>query len=239
LSLTAAAGLAPATYALTVTGTSGSRSHSAALSLVVKAPPDFTLTATPATASTQAGGVVTYTVSIGAKNGFASTVSFSLSGLTTGQATWSFGPPTVTKSGTSSLKVTTAASLAPGSYPLTIKGVSGSLSHTASVTLVVAVPRDFSISLSPASVTVTAGANAAYTVSIGTTGGFSSSVSLAAAGLPSGATATFSASSVAAPGSSTLTVRTTGTTARGTFSIRVTGTSGTLSHPATATLVVR
>jgi hypothetical protein len=34
-------------------------------------------------------------------------------------------------------------------------------------------------------------------------------------------------------------VRTTATTAKGTFTIRVTGTSGTLSHPATATLVVR
>jgi subtilisin family serine protease len=239
LSLTAAAGLTPATYALTITGTSGSHAHSASLSLVVKAPPDFTLAATPATASTQAGGLATYTVSIGAKNGFASTVSFSLSGLTTGQATWSFGPPTVTKSGTSSLKVTTAASLAPGSYPLTIKGVSGSLSHTAPVTLVVAVPRDFSIALSPASVTVTGGANATYTVSIGAAGGFTGNVSLAATGLPSGATATFSASSVAAPGSSALTVRTTGTTAKGTFTLRVTGTSGTLSHSATATLVVR
>jgi subtilisin family serine protease len=239
LSVTPAAGLAPATYALTVTGTSGSRSHSASLSLVVKAPPDFTLTATPATAGTQAGGVVTYSISIGAKNGFASTVSFSLSGLTTGQATWSFAPPSVTKSGTSSLKVTTATSLAPGSYPLTIKGVSGSLLHTASVTLVVAVPRDFSIALSPGSVTVTAGGNATCTVSVGTTGGFSGNVSLAATGLPSGATATFSPSSVAAPGSSTLTVRTTATTAKGTFTIRVTGTSGTLSHPATATLVVK
>jgi uncharacterized membrane protein len=239
LSVTAAAGLAPATYALTVTGTSGSLSHSASVSLVVKAPPDFTLTATPATASTQAGGVVTYSVSVAAKNGFASTVSFSLSGLTTGQATWSFGPPTVTKSGTSSLRVTTAASLAPGSYPLTIKGVSGSLSHTASVTLVVAAPPDFSIALGPASVTVTAGGNATYTVSVGRTGGFSGSVSLTAGGLPSGATATFSPSSVAAPGSSTLTVRTTGATTKGTFTVRVTGTSGTLSHATTATLVVR
>ncbi|HEV7639893.1 MAG TPA: S8 family serine peptidase [Gaiellaceae bacterium] len=236
LKITAAAALTPATYPLTVTGTSGSFSHTASLSLVVKAPPDFTLGATPASASTQAGGFVTYTVSIGAKNGFASTVSFSLSGLTTGQATWSFGPPTVTKSGTSSLKVTTAASLAPGSYPLTIKGVSGSLSHTASVTLVV---RDFSIALSPASVSVTAGGNATYTVSIATIGGFSGSVSLAATGLPSGATATFSTNPVAAPGSSTLTVRTTQSTTKGTFTISVTGTSGTLSHPATATLVVR
>ncbi|HEX4680856.1 MAG TPA: S8 family serine peptidase [Gaiellaceae bacterium] len=239
LSVTAAAGLAPATYALTVTGTSGSLSHTASLSLVVKAPPDFTLTATPATASTQAGGLATFTVSIGAKNGFASAVSFTLSGLTTGQATWSFAPPTVTKSGTTALKVTTAASLAPGSYALAIKGVSGSLSHTASVTLVVAVPPDFSIALGPASVTVTAGSNATYTVSIGATGGFSGNVSLAATGLPSGATATFSTSPVAAPGSSTLTVRTTRTTAKGTFTIRVTGSSGTLSHPATATLVVR
>jgi hypothetical protein len=49
----------------------------------------------------------------------------------------------------------------------------------------------------------------------------------------------FAPASLTAPGSSTLTVRTQRQTTRGTFTIRVSGRSGTLTRQATATLVVR
>lgn len=57
-------------------------------------------------------------------------------------------------------------------------------------------------------------------------------------GLPTGATASFNPASVASSGSSTLTVVTTAATATGTYPLTITGTSGTLSHSATVTLVV-
>jgi serine protease AprX len=57
-------------------------------------------------------------------------------------------------------------------------------------------------------------------------------------GLPSGATATLSPNPVAGAGSSTLFVRTTTSSGRGTFVVRVAGTSGALAHQATATLTV-
>src|SRR5207249_2540030 len=56
--------------------------------------------------------------------------------------------------------------------------------------------------------------------------------------LPSGATGAFSPTSVAGSGSSTLTVTTNASTPAGTSTLTITGTSGTLSHPAGATLVV-
>jgi hypothetical protein len=58
-------------------------------------------------------------------------------------------------------------------------------------------------------------------------------------GLPSGATASWTANPVTAPGSSTLRVRTTTSTVRGTFTLRVTGKNGTLTRQATVTLIVR
>ena len=71
------------------------------------------------------------------------------------------------------------------------------------------------------------------------TGGFASPVALSVAGLPAGATATFSKKSVTPPGSSVLTIRTSRSTTRGTFTLRITGKSGTLTHQVNATLVVK
>ena len=79
------------------------------------------------------------------------------------------------------------------------------------------------------------GTTATYTVTITRTGGFTGAVTLSVAGLPSGATATFSPNP-ATGATSTLKV-TVKLFPRGTFPLTVTGTSGTLTHTATATLI--
>ncbi|MFF3670739.1 M4 family metallopeptidase [Microtetraspora malaysiensis] len=96
---------------------------------------------------------------------------------------------------------------------------------------------DFSVSLNPASATVTAGQQTTTTVATQTTSGSAQSVSLTASGLPAGVTASFNPSSVTSGGSSTLTLTTSTTTASGQYSIAVTGT-GTATHSATFTLNV-
>jgi subtilisin family serine protease len=239
LSVTSAASLAAATYRLTITGRSGATTHTAVVDLVVIPAPDFTLSATPTTASTLAGGSVSYTVNVSAKNGFAGTVALTLTGLTSTQASWNFTPSTIAVSGTAKVVVTTASTLAPGTYLPKITGTSGALKHTAAVNLVISPPPDFTLSPSPSSVTVTAGSVASYALSIGSKGGFGGSVTLSVTGLPSGATSSFTVNPVGAPGTSTLKVQTTTATARGTFTLKITGTSGSLVHQSTATLTVR
>jgi len=97
---------------------------------------------------------------------------------------------------------------------------------------------DFTVSATPSSQTVTAGDNTSYTVNVGSVNGFSGSVSLAASGLPSGASANFNPSSVSAPGSSTMTVTTSTSTPAGTSTLTVQGTSGSTSHTTTVGLTV-
>jgi len=97
---------------------------------------------------------------------------------------------------------------------------------------------DFSIAVTPASQTVTAGASTTYTVTTAITSGSATSVSLSASGLPSGATASFSANPITSGGSSTMTVATSSTTQNGTSTISVTGTSSATSHSATTSLTV-
>jgi uncharacterized membrane protein len=202
------------------------------------AAPDYSVTATPASQSVTQGGSTSYTVTVTPSGGFTGTVNLSVSGLPAG-ATASFNPASVT-SGSSTLTVTTATNTPTGSFSLTITGTSGTLSHTASVTLVVSPPAapDFSVSATPASATVIQGNSTSYTVNVNASGGFTGTVNLSVSGLPSGATASFNPTSVSGSGSSTLTVRTGNNTTTGTFSLTITGTSGTLSHTASVKLVV-
>lgn len=110
-------------------------------------------------------------------------------------------------------------------------------SSTASFKAASSTP-NFTLSVTPASESVTQGTNGVYTLSVAPSGGFAGTVSLSATGLPTSATATFNPSSITTSGSSTLTVTTPSSTASGDYSLSITGTSGSLTHTATAALVV-
>ncbi len=97
---------------------------------------------------------------------------------------------------------------------------------------------DFSVSASPASQSVTVGGSTSFTVSVNALNGFAGTVTLSVAGVPSGATASFSSSTVNQSGPSTLNVSTVSSIASGSFTLTVTGTSGSLSHAASLTLTL-
>ena len=122
-----------------------------------------------------------------------------------------------------------------GGGPFTVTATSGSVSGTASVT-VKSLPADFSLSVSPASVSVRRGSTAAYTVTLKPSNGFSGSVTLSFSGQPSGSTVTFSPNPAA--GTSTLRVRASSSGPRGTFTLTITARSGTLTHTASTRLSV-
>jgi len=187
--------------------------------------PDFTISALPGSQTVPPSGSTTYMVTIGALKGYTGTVTPSVtSALPTG-VTASFSPTTVTGgSGTSTLSVSTTSATPAGSHVLTIQGTDGTLTHTTTVTLNVA---DFTISASPSSRSIAQGTSTSYTVTVGALGGFTSTVGLGVSGLPSGATASFSPSSVTGSGSSTLTVNAGTAGAGGPYSLTVTGTAGT------------
>ena len=237
LSISTAAATPPGTYQLTISGTSGSLSHSTTVSLTVGAAADFSLSASPASRSVTAGSGTSYTATVGALNGFSGTVALGVSGLPSG-ATGSFSPGSISASGSSTLSISTAAATPPGTYQLTISGTSGSLSHSTTVSLTVGAAADFSLSASPASRSVTAGSGTSYTATVGALNGFSGTVALGVSGLPSGATGSFSPGSISASGSSTLSISTAAATPPGTYQLTISGTSGSLSHSTTVSLTV-
>ena len=99
---------------------------------------------------------------------------------------------------------------------------------------------NFTISASPASVSVVQGNIGTSTITTAVSGGFNSAIALTASGQPTGVTVSFSPTSIAAPGSgtSTMTIAVASTTAAGTYPITVTGTGGSVTQTTTVSLTV-
>jgi len=198
--------------------------------------PDFSLSASPSSQTVVQGGGTSFTATVTAGTGFSGTVILSVSGLPAG-ASASFSPASISTSGSSTLSVSTSSSTAPGSYPLTVTATSGTLTHTANVTLVVSA--DFSVAVTPPSVTVSRGSSALYTVTITPGSGFTGTVSLSVSGLPRRTSASFNPSSITTSGSSTLTVSTNRRTPTGTFTLTISAISGGLTHKQKVALTVQ
>jgi hypothetical protein len=205
-----------------------------AISTGAVAAPDFSLSVAPASQSVAAGNGTSYAVTITPTGGFSGQVGLSVSGLP-GGATGTFTPNPAT--GSSTLAVTTATTTPTGTYPLTITGANGNLSHSTPATLVVNPAPDFSLSATPSSRSVGGSVTSTtYSVTITRLNGFSSPVTLTASGPLIGALGTFSPNP--ATTSSTLTVSIISSTPAGTYTFTLTGTSGSLSHSTLVTLVV-
>ena len=94
----------------------------------------------------------------------------------------------------------------------------------------------FTLSASPATLTILQGSLGSTTITINPVNGFNSGVTLGASGLPSGVTATFGTNP--ATSSSSLTLTASSSAATGTFTVTVTGTSGALGSNTTVTLTL-
>jgi PKD repeat protein len=221
------------TASFTVTDDGGLTSAAATRTITVQ---DFSLSATPSSQSVSPGSSASYTAMVTPVGGFSGTTAFSISGLPSG-ASASFSPASVTGSGSTTVNVSTSGTTPSGSYPLTITATSGSLSHSVDVTLV--VNGDFSISATPASVTIARGGNGTFAVTVAAGAGFTGTVTLSASGLPKFANGKFNPVSVVNSGNSAFTVSTNRNVAAGTYLVIVTGTSGNRVHSASVTLIVQ
>ncbi len=97
---------------------------------------DFSMSATPASGTTAAGGSVTSTIGTAVTNGAAQTVNLSASGLPTG-ATATFAPASITSGGSSTVTIATSAATPAGTYPVTITGTGTSATRSTTYSLTV------------------------------------------------------------------------------------------------------
>ncbi len=197
--------------------------------------PDFTLSASPASSTVAPSGTASFSISVNPSGGYAKTVSFTVSGLPLG-ASGIFTPSSISGSGSTTLAIVTSSSSA-GTYPLTITGTDGILTHSVGVTLVVAQP-DFTITTSPSSRTVRRGSSTTYTVTVKPLNSFTGTVNLSVSGNPANTTAKLNSTSITGSGSTTLTVTTQSSTVKGTYTLTIRGTSGSLTRQSTVKITV-
>ena len=138
LSLTVASTTAAGSYTITVTGTSSSLTKTTTFTLTVTAPVTggFSLSVSPTSGSLARGQSGYAVVTVTATGGFDSAVALSATGIPTG-VTGSFSPTSVTGSGTSDFTLTVSRSAPTGTHVITIKGTSGSVSETTTLTFTV------------------------------------------------------------------------------------------------------
>lgn len=201
----------------------------------------FTLSASPASVSTQQGSFVTTSIISAVTGGFDSAVTLTASGQPTG-VTVSFNPDTITGAGSVLMTMTVASNAAIGTYPVTVTGTSGSITETTTVTLTVkaAVPA-FTMTASPKSLGLNVGKSGVVKITTTVSGGFDSAIALSASVQgSSGITVSFSPSSIPAPGAgrSAMTIAVAAGAKQGSHKITITGTGGGLTQTATVTLVV-
>jgi hypothetical protein len=204
---------------------------------------NFSTLASPDSLTVDAGSSGTTTVTTQVFDGFSSAVSLSASGLPSG-VTATFSPSSIAApgSGSSSLTLDVGGSATAGTHSFTITGSGGGVTSTAGASLTIAssgVP-SFSLSDNPTAVTVAAGGSGQSTVTAAISGGFNAAISLSASGLPTGVTASFSPTSIAAPGSgsSTLTLSAASGAAAGSYTITISGTGGGLTETTSVSLTV-
>ena len=202
---------------------------------------NFTLSASPSSMTIAQGNQSTSTITTTVSGGFNNSIALSASGVPSGTSV-SFSPTTIPApgSGTSSMTVVVGTSTPAGTYPITVTGNGGGIQQTATVTLTVTAGTGFTVSASPASLSVMQGMQGTSTITTAISGGFNSSISLAASGAPTGTTVTFNPTTIPAPGSGTsaMTISVGSTTHMGTYPITVTATGGGTHQTVTVTLTV-
>jgi subtilase family serine protease len=125
------------TYRIRVTGTSGSITEIVTVSLTVaKAPPNYTISASPTSISVARGSSGTSTITTVISGGFDSAISLSATGYPIGVAV-GFSPSTIPApgSGKSTMKVTVGKGVALGNHTITINATGAGLPRTVQVTL--------------------------------------------------------------------------------------------------------
>jgi hypothetical protein len=227
-------------YSLVITGsTIDGLIHSWAITLRVNG---FVVTPTPSSKSVILGKCTNYQIGVMSVGTFSSTVTLSLQGLPAGM-TANINPPAVLPApmGTASAIATicTNSSLAQGTYILTLRGTSGTLKseHMLSVSV-----GNFNVSATPSSKTIEQNSTGTFTVTGISSDDYSADMTLTVTGLPTGVTGTFSQPSVKIPpassNSTNLNLAVSPTAPIGTFTINITGTSGTQSHMTQVTLMI-
>ena len=228
-------------YTVTASASSGSLTHSTALTLKISAMPDFSIALSPIAITASPGtSNSTFNASITGQNGFSGSAQVTLSGLPAGTTTSPASPFSVPAGSSQTVTLALPATAASGNYTVTATGSSGSLTHSSALTLTVGTAPGFSMALSPNAIATNAGtSNSTFTVSITAQNAFNGSFTVTLNGLPAGVTTSpASPFNVAAGGSQAVTLSLPANIVSGDYAVTATGNSGSSTQSVPLDLTV-
>lgn len=213
---------------MTVTANDSTGSQTVTFGVTVAPAEDFTLSVTPNSQIVRPGGSTTFTVNVGFSARTVGPVNLTTVGLPAG-ATASFDQSSFSASGTATLTVTAGPQIVTETDIVDVVGSdsSGSLSDELFLSI---FPADFFLRQSVGPVEVTAGGNISGEIDVANLGSTPGTVTFSASGLPNGATATFSPSTVTGAGSTIVTINTEAFAAPDIYTVTITGTDASGSN---------
>jgi hypothetical protein len=185
----------------------------------------ITLSATTLTVAQGASGSATVTATRG--GGFSGAVTIAVSGMPNGVNATPAPSTIAAGSTTSTVDIGVGSAVAAGSYTLTVRasgtGVSDATA-TLALTVTATTQGDYTLFISPATLSLPQGQQGTATVNIARTGGFTGSVGLTVNGAPAGMTASLNPTNTTT-NSSTLSVAVGASVAAGDYTLTVNGSA--------------
>jgi Regulator of chromosome condensation (RCC1) repeat/IPT/TIG domain len=207
--------------------------------------PDFNLLLMPNSLTIAAGASNQTIVAITPTNGFMTDIALTLEGNVVGTSEIQVaGEVNVMTPISGTVTLSVGASVAAGTYKLTVRATAGSLNHTAPLALTVTSSttptQDFSLALTPANLSVAVGTSGQTTLTVTPTNGFNATVDLLLEGTVVGTgldqvQGEFVASNAT---TSLLTISVGSSVTAGTYILTVSGTSSSLNHTTQLSLTV-
>ncbi len=247
VTIVAAAGAAPGSFAFSLTVTGGGITLQLPVSVTINPLPAFTLGLSSATLGVFQGGTGKVTVATAHVGAFHSAIAFSVAGLPPG-VTASFAPSSLAApgDGTSTLTIQMGATASAGTFNLTLTGAGEGQTKSQTLQLTTQVPPAFKLAIAQNALTVSQGGITGGHVTIsGLAGGFNSAVALSVApaaggSLPAGLNPSFTPAALPAPGSgsSVLSFAPSSPAAPGAYALVVTARGGSVTQSAALSLTI-
>jgi uncharacterized membrane protein len=227
-------------YRVTVVAQGLKSTLTTVVTVTVSLPPDFAFVLQPSSETLALGSSRDSLYTAASLNGFSGAISVLATSIPIDVGVGTSGV-TVTAGGTVTghIFIGVGSNAIPGTYPIIFTATSGSLSHTATLTLTIsatAVP-DFRITTNPISLTIPDGSTGFVNITLSSLGGFTGNVALTGSIIPivsGGPLAVVTPPSVSLTpngiGAALLKIVTNNTTAAGQYNYTVTGTSGLIFH---------
>jgi subtilase family serine protease len=241
LTLSVASNASVGTSTLTLGAVGGNASKTVAFSLTILNPSSFTLSASATSASVEVGRSQPLIFTTTTASGFSSAIAFSVSGLPTG-VTGAFAPTSISApgSGNSTFTLSAAPTAPTGSSTITINAAGGGVTQTQTISLSVSPAPSFTLSPGATSASLARGGSVSISFTTSVANGFNAAIGLSVSGLQSGVSASFTPSTLAAPGSGSCALKLTATSTAAVVAsaFTVTATGGGVSRTQTISLTI-